>query len=42
MVIDLVFETRIAFSIGARLPLKNDRPAIRHDQTVPDQEWLCY
>src|ERR1700677_2973343 len=38
VVIDLVFQAGIALRIGARLALEHDRPAIRHDQPVPDQQ----
>ena len=38
MVVDLVLEAGVAFGIGAGLALQNDRAAVRHDQTIPDQQ----
>ena len=41
MVVDLVLEAGIAFGIGARLTLQNDRAAVRHDQAIPDEQRAC-
>src|SRR5208337_4401493 len=38
VVIDLVLEPGISLGVGARLPLQDDRLAVRHDEAVPDQE----
>src|SRR5438105_10398188 len=38
VVVDLVLKTGIALSIGTRLPLQDDRTAVWHDQSGPDQE----
>ena len=38
VIVDLIFETGIASCIGALLPLQNDRAAVWHDQTCPNQQ----
>src|SRR5882724_8986025 len=38
MIVDSILETGIACDVGARLPLQHDGPAVRHDQTCPDQQ----
>src|SRR5450631_1377164 len=38
MIVDLILESCIAGSIGARLTLEHDRAAVRHDEAGPDQQ----
>jgi hypothetical protein len=38
MMIDLVLKPSISPGVSTRLPLKDDRSAIRHNQARPDQE----
>ena len=38
MVVDFVFEAGISCCVCTRLPLENDRTAIRHDEAGPNQQ----
>src|ERR1700733_3518927 len=38
VIVHFVLEPGVTFGVGARLPLQNDRLAVRHDEAVPDQE----
>ena len=38
VIVDAVLQTGVALGVGAGLPLQHDRPAVRHDEAVPDQQ----
>src|SRR5690606_32566320 len=38
VVVNSVFEARIARGIGAALALQHDRPAVRQDEAIPNQQ----
>ncbi len=38
MIVHAIFQTSVALTVRARLAFQNDRPAIGHDQPVPNQQ----
>ena len=38
MIVDVIFESCIAFGIGAGLTLERNRATVRRDQSIPDEQ----